>query len=143
MSDEQLNIDTASRDELEKVATDLGVSFQGNTKDETLRKRIHETLGTTGEGHDPAPAGATQAAAPGEDKKAKRFRVIIQSNDQDKQPVQVFVNGKSYVIVRGEEVVVPASVVEVLRNAVQHHYDQKTMKESKVLAYPFSVMGEA
>ncbi|MAX33667.1 MAG: hypothetical protein CME72_11465, partial [Halomonadaceae bacterium] len=87
MSDE-LNIDTADRETLEKVATDLGVSFQGNTKDETLRKRINETLGTTG-GNDPAPAGATEAVAPGEDKKAKRFRIIVQTNDQDKQPVPV------------------------------------------------------
>lgn len=139
----ELNIDTADRATLEQVANDLGIQFQANTKDDTLRKRIKEQLGEPDDGDGGTAAGQpgpSPASAPGE---AKRYRIIVATHDQDNQPVQVFVNGKSYVIERGEEVTVPASVVEVLKNAVQHHYDPHTMKESKVLAYPFNVVGEA
>lgn len=135
----EFNVDTAGREELEAAAADLGVKFQANTKDDTLRKNIKEKLGEA-----PAPDDAkrTDQAAPGEAKKAKRFRIIVATHDQDKQPVQVGVNGRNYVIERGKEVTVPASVVEVLRNAVQHQYDPKTMEETRVMAYPFQVMGE-
>ncbi|KJZ07168.1 hypothetical protein TW86_18095 [Halomonas sp. S2151] len=138
----ELNTATMDREELEAAATDLGISFQGNTKDDTLRKKIDDALGTPSSD---APIGShpvEHPAAPGEENKAKRFRIIIATSDSDKQPVQVGVNGRMYAIKRGEEVVVPASVVNVLRDAVQHIYDPKTMKESKVLAYPFQVMGE-
>lgn len=138
MSD--INTAEMNRDELEATAKDLGVQFQKNTGDDTLRGRIDEKLGN-------APAAPAQhfqnPAAPGESKQAKRYRIIIATNDQDSQPVQVGVNGRMYVIERGKEVNVPASVVENLNNAVQHVYDPKTMKESRVMAYPFQVLGEA
>ncbi|MCD6006907.1 hypothetical protein [Halomonas sp. IOP_31] len=140
MSD--INTAEMNREELESTATDLGISFQGNTKDDTLRKKINDALGTPDANDAPAPT-FDNPAAPGETNRAKRYRIIIATNDQDKQPVQVGVNGRMYVIKRGEEVTVPESVVENLSNAVQHIYDPKTMKESKVLAYPFQVMGEA
>lgn len=130
MSD--INTADMTRDDLETTANDLGVQFQKNTGDDTLRKRIDEALGNPAQ-----PAAESHPAAPGEGKNEKRYKVIIQTSDQDQQPVPVFVNGRSYVIKRGEEVTVPASVVEVLNNAVQHVYDPSTMKERTVLAYPF------
>ncbi|WP_277810688.1 hypothetical protein [Chromohalobacter canadensis] len=129
-----------NREQLEEAAKALDLKFQANTKDDTLRAKIDQALGAPAE---PAASGTSLPSAPGETKKAKRYRIIIATNDQDKQPVQVGVNGRMYVIKRGEEVTVPASVVSVLSDAVQHIYDPKTMKESKVLAYPFQVMGEA
>jgi len=139
MSD--FNVDTADRAELEAAAADLGVKYRADVKDDTLRAKIKEQLGEAA----PAPDNAKtpDQAAPGESAKAKRFKIIVATHDQDKQPVQVGVNGRNYVIERGKEVTVPESVVEVLRNAIQHQYDPKTMQETKVTAYPFQVMGEA
>lgn len=151
----ELNIDTADRSTLEQVAEDAGIKYQANTGDDTLRKRIKEALGEIepGDGITGAPtpqnsatptsADENKAEAPGEKAKAKRYRVIVATHDQDKQPVQVGVNGRTYVIERGKEVVVPESVVEVLTNAVQHQYDPATMKETRVMAYPFQNLGEA
>lgn len=135
----EFNVDTAGREELDAAAADLGVTYPANAKDDTLRKAIKAKLGEA-----PAPddAKATRDSAPGESKKARRFKIIVATHDQDKQPVQVGVNGRNYVIQRGKEVTVPESVVEVLRNAVQHQFDPKTMEETKVMAYPFQVMGE-
>ncbi|MCG7598404.1 hypothetical protein MHM84_01230 [Halomonas sp. McH1-25] len=134
------NIDTMSREELEATASDLGIKVTATMKDETLVAKIHEALGDAPLA--PAPT-ATEAHAPGEEPKAKRFKIIVATHDQDKQPVQVGVNGRTYVIERGKEVTVPESVVEVLRNAVQHVHDPKTMEENKVMAYPFQIMSEA
>jgi hypothetical protein len=138
---EELNIDTADRATLEQMAADLDIKVASNTKDDTLRAKIKEELG------DAPPATKEEdpgeATAPGESKQAKRYKIIVATHDQDKQPVQVGVNGRSYVIERGKEVTVPASVVEVLRNAVQHQFDPTPMEETKVMAYPFQVIGEA
>ncbi|TDX29102.1 hypothetical protein DFO67_108146 [Modicisalibacter xianhensis] len=135
------SIDTMSREKLEATASDLGIKVSANMKDETLVAKIQEALGE-------APPAATQhgpvnPAAPGEGEKSKRYRIIVATHDQDKQPVQVGVNGRPYVIQRGKEVIVPESVVEVLRNAVQHVYDPVTMEENQVMAYPFQILGEA
>lgn len=135
----EFNVDTAGREELEAAAADLGIKVQANTKDETLRMNIKEKLG------DAQPPGTTNAnsdTAPSESKKARRFEIIVSTHDQDKQPVQVGVNGRSYVIERGKKVIVPESVVEVLNNAVQHQYDPKTMEETRVMAYPFQTVRE-
>ncbi|WP_043530470.1 hypothetical protein [Litchfieldella xinjiangensis] len=138
-----INTAEMTREQLEATANDLGVKFQSNIGDDTLRSRIDEALGTpnpTGSATKPAneqPKGSAQQTKP-----AKR-KIIVATHDQDKQPVQVFVNGRSYIIERGKEVVVPVSVVEVLRNAVQDVYDPKTMKKSHVMAYPYQDLGEA
>ncbi|MBH8578791.1 hypothetical protein [Bisbaumannia pacifica] len=147
------NIDSADRQTLEAMANDLGVQFKANIGDDSLRARIKQQLGQPADNEGGAAAGSagptpdnaasTDQAAPGESKRTKRFKIIVATHDQDKQPVQVGVNGRNYVIERGKEVAVPESVVEVLRNAVQAQYDPKTMEETKVMAYPFQVLGEA
>ncbi|MFC0268576.1 hypothetical protein [Kushneria aurantia] len=129
MSD--INTAAMDREALEKTADDLGVSFQKNTGDDTLRKRIDDTLGN-------ATPSNRDGPSPPEAPREKRYKVIVQASDSDQQPVQVFVNGRAYVMKRGEECEVPASVVEVLNHAVQHVYDPTTMQERRVLAYPFS-----
>lgn len=136
MSD--FNVDTADRDELEAVATDLDVKFQSNTGDDTLRSRIKEALGVV------TPAASTTSPSTpssGVPEKEKRFEIIVSTDSQDKQPVQVGVNGRTYVIKRGEKVIVPASVIEVLSNAVRVEYDDK-MNESYFHSYPFQVLKE-
>ena len=58
--------------------------------------------------------------------------------------VPVSVNGKTWLIKRGMEVIVPAFLVEVLEHAVKDIYVQdeitKTMVKREVPAYPFSSM---
>lgn len=132
MSD--INIDTADRQNLEQVADDMGVKYQSNTGDDTLRKRIKEKLGDTG-------SADTQEAAP-KKPKGKRYEIIVATDNQDKQPVFVGVNGRNYVIQRGKKVTVPAAVVNVLSTAVQDVYDPESMEKHPVQSYPFQIIRE-
>ena len=51
-------------------------------------------------------------------------------------------NGKSFVIERGKSVIVAASVVEALNNAVQWHFDPETLERTDVQGYPFQIIRE-
>ena len=53
---------------------------------------------------------------PTETRKPKMVKVRIPLSRQEKQDVYVAVNGKSYLIKRGVDVEVPASVAEVLKH---------------------------
>ena len=131
----EFNVDTAGREALEAAAADLGVKFRADVKDDTLRAKIKEALG---EGGDTEPSPEPEAAPA---KKAKRrAEIIIATHERDRQPVPVGVNGKTYLIKRGEKAIVPESVVKVLNNAVQYQYDPKTMERQEVLSYPFQVV---
>jgi hypothetical protein len=129
-----VNLNAMQRPELEQTANDLGVKFPHNASDGTLRKKIAEHLG------EPAPDEPTPAAAP--KTKRKMLEITIQADSRDKQPVQVGLNGRLYVIKRGEKVTVPAPVVKILENAKRHEYDPYTMKRTIVPAYPFMVHRE-
>lgn len=145
MSD--INVNAMDRAELERTANDLDVKFAHNASDETLRNKLREALGEPAmptlepelpPSH-PASETETKQAAPA---KEKRFEIIIQTDGKDKQPVPVGVNGKMWAIQRGKNVVVPQSVIEVLRNAVRYEYDPKDMSRTEVLAYPFQIVRE-
>lgn len=61
-----------------------------------------------------------------------RFRIPTGRSDLDKQDVFVAVNGKSYLIKRGETVELPKSVVEVLENSeAQNAYALEYMEKVK------------
>jgi|GEM_PF-1396058 len=137
----EINTTNMERPELEATAADLGLSFPHNISDDKLRAKINEALGDT--------SGATETTTPATEPEAntaepaeKKFEIIIATHDQDKQPVQVGVNGKTHVIQRGKKVVVPGSVVEILQNAVQYQYDPNTMERTEVLSYPFQILRE-
>lgn len=140
---EPINTAEMTREQLEQTATELSIKFQANTGDDTLRARIDEALGNPPTTPPKDEGAGKQPTAKAKKAEPKKRKIIVATHDQDKQPVQVGVNGRMYVIERGKEVVVPASVVEVLRNAVQDVYDPKTMKKTHVMAYPFQDMGEA
>lgn len=72
----------------------------------------------------------------------KRYRIIIPSSPTDASAVKVMVNGDMTLIPRNKEVVVKASVLEVLRNAVTTTYNQEGADQES-LRYSFSVLGEA
>lgn len=61
-----------------------------------------------------------------------RFKIPTGRSDIDKQDVFVAVNGKSYLIKRGETVELPKSVVEVLENSeAQNAYALEYMEKVK------------
>lgn len=131
MSD--VNVATMIRSELEQTANDLGVKFPHNASDDTLRKRITEQLGEPTELTKEAPAPKAEG---------KRIEITIPQDARDQQPVQVGLNGKMYLIKRGEKVIVPKAVVEILEHAVRFEYDPNTMKRTEVLSYPFTTHRE-
>lgn len=131
----EINVNEMSRDELEATAADLGIEFRANISDEKLAERIRVHLG------EPAPE-ITQGENLAGESKETRYEITIATDSQDKQPVRVGVNGYFYTIKRGEKVTVPASVVEVLSNAVQYVYDPQSMERQEVLSYPFQVIRE-
>lgn len=71
----------------------------------------------------------------------QKFRLTVHKSGEDKAPmIQVGVNGKIWHIKKGVEVIVPESVVEVLRNAIKDVYTQEggTLVQSELHSYPFS-----
>jgi len=79
-------------------------------------------------------------------KKEKRKTIIVHKSSEQgaEEQITVSVNGKVYLIKRGEEVSVPESVVEVLNNAVKETYEfqgeDKPLKKIEAHTYPFSVV---
>ena len=133
MSD--INLQAMSREDLEATAKDLGLSYPGNTGDETLRKKIQEALGD-----EPVPLSKSAPVVTGSAKE-RQFEIIISTHEQDKQPVQGGVNGRSFVIKRGEKAIVSESIVENLKCATQRHYDSD-MNMTEVQSYPFQILRE-
>jgi len=131
----EMNVNGMSREELKATAADLGIEFSANIGNDKLAERIKVHLGEPVE--IPEPAGDIAPAST-----AKKYEITIATDSRDKQPVFVSVNGRSYVIKRGEKVTVPASVVEVLSNAVQYVYDPQTLERQEVLSYPFQTHRE-
>jgi len=77
----------------------------------------------------------------------KKFRISI-SNQEGVEAtafVKVGVNGQMYAIPRETEVVVPASVVEVLNNAIVTRFVQegRELVARSARRFPFTILGEA
>lgn len=58
-----------------------------------------------------------QKTEPKKTEPKKTERILIPIDDDHREPVFVGINGKTYLIKRGEEIDVPREVAEVLRNA--------------------------
>ena len=58
-------------------------------------------------------------------KAQRHYKITIPSTETDRAPVEVSVNGYTYVIKRDEQVEAPEAVVEVLRNAKPIQYVPK------------------
>jgi len=137
----EINTTNMERPELEATAADLGLTFPHNISDDKLRAKINEALGDTSGATETTNATSEPAATDGEPAE-KHFEIIIATHDQDKQPVPVGVNGKTWLIQRGKKVIVPNCVVENLKNAVQFQYDPNTMERTDVQSYPFQIVRE-
>lgn len=123
-------LNSMSMAELKEQAKVLGVTHAPNISEEKLRERLAETLGENVQ----APASVAKTS-----NKSKFIKININESDTDKQPVFVGLNGRSYVIKRGEDVVVPRAVAEILETACTKKYDAKTMEHRMVPRFPFSV----
>ncbi|MEX0385870.1 hypothetical protein [Spiribacter onubensis] len=135
----EINVSLMGRAELEQTAADLGIEFRKNISDAKLADRVREALGIPASPEIVDGPDMTTPADTGE----KHYYITIATDSKDKQPVQVGVNGRMWVIQRGAKVKVPASVVGVLENAVQTPMDPQTMEKMNIQAYPFQVHGEA
>jgi hypothetical protein len=133
MSD--INTEAMSRGELVDMAQTLGVDYPDKIGTENLRKKINAALG-----NEPVALSKAAPVITG-NAKERQFEIIISTHEQDKQPVQGGVNGKSFVIKRGQKVIVSESIVENLRCAMQRHYDSE-MNMTEVQSYPFQIVRE-
>jgi len=120
------------RDAVINYATTLGLSFSPQIGLVKLKERIALELdGDTSNG---------------EPIKEVRIKIIIHKteNDSGANNVPISVNGRTFLINRGEEVSVPESVVDVLNNAVREIFkyndDTGEMASKEVQAYPFSII---
>ena len=126
----EINLDSASKDELIQYAETLGVEVGSRDNKPDIADKIRLALG------EPVAESAEAATTASAD---KRVKIRIAKDSQDKQDVFIGVNGTGYRIKRGEIVEVPESVVHVLRNAIQHNYDAENNR-SDSLAYPFEII---
>jgi len=138
----QTELEEASRDELLAYAKDVkGMDLPKQIRTETLRNKL---LGNESNEVDAKNKDKTE-----ETQKEKRVKIIIQQSDTDSADVFVGVNGRPYLIQRGEGVEVPEHIVEVLRNAkktvhttkVDRQTGETTLEAREVLSYPFSIVG--
>ncbi|MCA9367296.1 hypothetical protein KC887_03490 [Candidatus Kaiserbacteria bacterium] len=124
-----------SRTDLEEQAELLTIAFTANDTDATLRKKIATALGEISE---EAPALSHPSVA----KDEKRVTIIVNKSETDKQPVVVGVNGKNYVMKRGEPVSVPLAVVEILNNATKLAWDSEMTEYAEVPRYPYQLVAQ-
>lgn len=80
----------------------------------------------------------------------KQYRLIIEEEENALNYVPVGVNGKVYQIMRGVEVIVPKSVLNVLEQAKASRIIQTRQPDGTMLGsvrafnrYPYRVLGEA
>lgn len=76
----------------------------------------------------------------------KMFKIVIGADGKIDEDVYLSVNGQTYTIKREQEVVVPESVVEVLKNATKpvdkgdNHKDRDTLDHYEQRRYQLNVM---
>lgn len=151
MSDKKIALAQASEEQLRTFAeTHLGISLPQGAKIETLRAKVAAAWNkdeiiiqsdaqnqAQSEGRRAAPASASNG----------KVKLIIQRTDDagGDEPVPVGVNGRVMLVPRGEEVEIPKSYFEVLKNAVKHIYEP--LKDGgmnpiprKVAMYPYQVI---
>jgi hypothetical protein len=121
-------LNTMNLEDLKAQADVLGVEYANNIGADALRKKIVAVLGDEEEITKPTVLAKSTT---------KMVTINIARSKEDKQPVPVGLNGKVYRMKRGEDVTVPAGVVDILRNAIQVFRDPDTGEDHEVEAYPF------
>lgn len=117
-----------NKDELIEHAKSLGVDANARFSIDSIKQLIRDSDKT-------APVTTEQ-----------KVKLMIHKTEGDTGSIDVpvSVNGKTWLIKRGMEVIVPAFLVEVLEHAVKDIYVQdeitKTIVKREVPAYPYSAM---
>lgn len=142
-----IDLESASTVELRQYARDeLGLSVPRGASDEAIKKLITDTDETQA----PVPKPVKVGKEPKLDQPRVKIHIMKLDGDTGNDDVYVGVNGKGYLIKRGEDVDVPVEVVEVLKNAVEtrYHEQRDPDKPNKVAlvrrdvhSYPFSIVG--
>ncbi|NOQ36068.1 MAG: hypothetical protein GQ569_09255 [Methylococcaceae bacterium] len=116
-------------DALKAYAKDAGIEFKSNIGIETLRSKIEAGL------TEPVKKEVAEPVA------IKKVNLMILKSESDtgSKVVPVSVNGKTWAIERGKQVLVPEFIVEVLKNAVKNIYNEAGTDYHEVPAYPFTV----
>jgi hypothetical protein len=134
------DIKALSGEELRTQAKVLEISLKGNPGDQLIQERMIEALGLSNNENDENKSASVNVSKKSDSSKSKMVTIVIATKEDDDQPVPVGLNGKNYRMVRGEEVTVPAGVVDILNNAKQMIRDRKTGKDREVLSYPFQIV---
>jgi hypothetical protein len=134
------DIKALTGEELRTQAKVLEIKFAANAGDRTIQERMIETLGLSNDENGENKNASVNVSKKSDTDKPKMVTIVIATKEDEDQPVAVGLNGKVYRMVRGEEVTVPAGVVDILNNAKQMIRDRKTDKEREVLSYPFQTV---
>lgn len=127
MSD--INIDALSAAELKSQLDALEVDYNPKANAETLRKKLKEALGQ--DDTDTAPLeGELQS---------KFVEIMFHKDKDDKQPVYVGVNGKSFRFKRGEWAKCPRYLLDTIENMKKEVLDEDSMEMITIQPYPYQV----
>ncbi len=140
----EFNMATAEKPAMKLYANnELGLSLTMSMSEATMRERITKHCV---ENDLPLPTAKIEMKrAAGKNKDVKYIKIKIAQSEKPggTEPAFVGVQGVGYMIPRGIEVEVPASVVEVLKNAVQDivtQDDEGVIYHNDMPTYPFSVI---
>ena len=151
---QELTVETATFKQLQSIAKLSGLDFT-DLDEGALRQLVRDTMGT----HiDPALLSKTKIGST--NRKLKSSNATVQAKPSDKirlilsegngaggaSPVPVGVNGKIMLIPRGEEVEIPRTYFNVLKDAISRVTYQEgetgTIKSRDVASYPFQILSD-
>lgn len=130
MSD--INIDALSAAELKSQLDALEVDYNPKANAETLRKKLKEALGQ--DDADKADSAPLEGEFQG-----KFIEIMFHKDKDDKQPVYVGVNGKSFRFKRGEWAKCPRYLMPTIENMKKDVLDEDTMETITIQPYAYQV----
>lgn len=122
------NIDALTAAELKEQLDALEVEYNAKAGAETLRKKLKDALGED-DNSDTAPVAA----------KSDMVEINFSKDKDNKQPIFIGVNGKSYRIRRGEWVPIPRILLPTIENIKKDIMDPETREIQTIQPYPYQV----
>lgn len=126
MSD--LNIDALSASELKEQLDALEVEYNAKANADTLRKKLKEALG-----EEDKPEALEGELLSG------KIQIMFMKDKDNKQPVYIGVNGKSFRFKRGEWVTCPRYLLPTIENMKKEVLDEESMEMITIQPYPYQV----
>jgi len=143
-----INLATATKAELKAWAiNNIDLQLSLNMNEDTMCQKIKDKCSELK--IDPPSSKVAVKGGAAKSKNTKYITINIAKQDKPggSEPVPVGVQGVLYTIPRGIDVDVPASVVEVLKNAIQdivtQDQDTAEIMHEDVLSYPYQVIRAA